>query len=420
VLLDRFYLNSPAQIKGLDVLFQGWKSVIIKFGELSLAKYASRLDDISAFKAMKVFARAQQLQESGMNVIHLEVGEPDFPTPAPIVAAARLALDRGQTKYTPAQGIPALRDAIAAHYQSRYGLVVDAERIFVTAGGSGALLLATALILNPGEGMLMTDPGYPCNRHFMNSFDGEGQLVPVGSEQGYQLSAELVDRAWRDNTRGVLLASPANPTGAILDRQELSDIAAVVKSRGGHLIVDEIYHGLNYGNSEVTSALEFDAIVVNSFSKYFGMTGWRLGWLVVPDDAIDNVEKLAQNLFICPSSIAQQAAVAAFSDEARHIMEEQRSAFEVRRNLMVAGLRDLGFGVPETPGGAFYVYAKLPDIIKDDSETFCLNLLESHGVATTPGTDFGYFEADRHVRFSYANDIESLEEALRRIKLALK
>lgn len=368
---------------------------------------------------MKVFARARELQATGRDVIHLEVGEPDFPTPAPIVAAAHDALDQGYTKYTPAQGIPELRQAIADHYMATYDRVINPERIFVTAGGSGALLLATALVLNPGEGILMTDPGYPCNRHFMMSFDGQGQLIPAGPEHGYQLSAQLVEDHWRDNTKGVLLASPANPTGAIITRQALSEIAAVVQKKGGHLIVDEIYHGLQYGDATVSTALEFDAIVVNSFSKYFGMTGWRLGWLVVPEDAIDNVEKLAQNLFICPSSIAQQAAVAAFSDASKDIMESQRNAFELRRNVMVAGLRKLGFGVPEVPGGAFYVYARLPDAVQVDSETFCLKLLESHGVATTPGTDFGFFAADRHVRFSYANDIPSLEEALRRIELAL-
>jgi aspartate/methionine/tyrosine aminotransferase len=293
------------------------------------------------------------------------------------------------------------------------------DRVFVTAGGSGALLLATALTLNPGEGLLMTDPGYPCNANFMKSFDGEGQLVPVGPEQGYQLSASLVKQHWRDNTRGVLLASPANPTGAIIDRQALGDIASIVREKAGHFLVDEIYHGLQYGNASVTTALEFDAIVVNSFSKYFGMTGWRLGWLVVPEDAIANVEKLAQNLFICPSSIAQRAAIAAFSDESRQVMEQQRQAFELRRNLMVEGLRNLGFGVPEIPGGAFYVYARLPEELADNSEAFCLKLLETHGVATTPGTDFGQFEADRHVRISYANDLASLQEALQRIELAI-
>lgn len=385
-----------------------------------MADYATRLTDISAFKAMKVFARATELQRTGMDVIHLEVGEPDFQTPAPIVAAATDALQKGQTKYTPAQGIEPLRREISKHYAEHYGLDVPYERIFVTAGGSGALLLATALTLNPGETLLMTDPCYPCNRHFLKSFDSQAQLVPVGPSDNYQLSAKLVRENWQPASKGVLLASPANPTGAIIDRAELQEISEVVAEKNGFLISDEIYHGLTYGNDTVVSALEYDAIVINSFSKYFGMTGWRLGWLVVPEAAIDLVEKLAQNLFICPSSISQYAALAAFSDESRVIMEQQRSAFHERRDLMVAGLRGHGFGVPEVPGGAFYVYAKLPDTVTENSEAYCMRLLETHGVAVTPGTDFGFFEADRHVRFSYANNVENLNKALQRIGQSLK
>lgn len=366
-----------------------------------------------------MLARANELQKSGMDVIHLEVGEPDFPTPAPIVEAAHAALQQGFTKYTPAQGIEPLRMAIAQHYRDRYEIDVDHRRIFVTAGGSGALLLATALTLNPGEAMMMTDPGYPCNRHFMTSFSGEAQLIPVGPADHYQLSPQLVEQHWHENTAGVLLASPANPTGALIEPDALADIAAIVRRRDGFLLVDEIYHGLQYDNASVPSALEFDAIVVNSFSKYFGMTGWRLGWLVVPESAIASVEKLAQNLFICPSSISQQAALAAFEPESQEIMEHQRIAFEARRNLMVDGLRQLGFGIPQTPGGAFYVYAKLPDTMLLDSEAFCMQLLEGYGVAATAGTDFGFFEADRHVRFSYANNVQALEKALVRIEQAL-
>lgn len=380
-----------------------------------MADYATRLSEISAFKAMKVFARATELQKSGMDVIHLEVGEPDFATPAPIVRAANHALEQGFTKYTPAQGIEPLRRAISEHYQNTYGIDVPFERIFVTAGGSGALLLATALTLNVGETLLMTDPCYPCNRHFLKSFDSQAQLIAVGAEHNYQLTAALVDNHWQANTKGVLLASPANPTGSIIARDELEKISKVVQARNGFLITDEIYHGLHYGNENVTTALEFDSIVINSFSKYFGMTGWRLGWLVVPDEAIDLVEKLAQNLFICPSSISQYAALAAFTDEARTIMESQRHAFEERRDLMVSGLRDLGFGVPEVPGGAFYVYARLPEHVNEHSETYCMRLLEEFGVAVTPGTDFGFYKADRHVRFSYANNVDNLNRALQRI-----
>lgn len=377
-----------------------------------MARFAQRLEGISAFKAMKVLDRANELQASGREIIHLEVGEPDFPTPSPIIAAAKQVLDLGQTKYTPAPGIPELREAIAAHYETEYSVTIPASRIFITAGGSGALVLAMALLINPGDGVLMTDPGYPCNKNFVQSFNGEAQLVPVSHLENYQLSAQLINEHWRDNTRAALIASPANPTGSVLSREDLCRVAEAVASRRGHLMVDEIYHGLHYGNEQLTTALEFDAIVINSFSKYFGMTGWRLGWMVVPEDAIPNVEKLAQNLFICPSTVAQRAALAAFTPEARRIMESQREAFAERRALLFRGLTELGFNIPIEPAGAFYIYAGLPGHLNMDSETFCRELLEQHGIAITPGTDFGTYEADRYVRVSYANDMTALNAAL--------
>jgi aspartate/methionine/tyrosine aminotransferase len=377
-----------------------------------MEQYAQRLASISAFKAMKVLDRAKALEALGRRVIHLEVGEPDFATPAPIVAAAKRALDSGQTKYTPAPGIPELRAAIADHYQSDYGVEVDSQRIFVTAGGSGALLLTMALLIDPGDGVLMTDPGYPCNPNFVHSFNGVAQRVPVTASNNYQLSAASVARHWQDNTRAALVASPANPTGSVLQLAELQDIANEVQRRSGFLIVDEIYHGLDYSEASLPTALEVGAIVLNSFSKFFGMTGWRLGWLIVPESAVPAVEKLAQNLFICPSAISQRAALAAFTPEAKAIMLSQRSAFAERRDLLLDGLRKLGFGVPITPAGAFYVYAELPASWTADSESFCRLLLEEQGIAITPGTDFGTYQADRHVRLSYANELGALEEAL--------
>lgn len=385
-----------------------------------MMRFADRLSEITAFKAMKVLDRANELEAEGKDVIHLEVGEPDFPTPSPIVAAARAALAAGATKYTPAPGIPALRVAIADHYQRAYGLKVDKSRIFVTAGGSGALLLSMALLLNKGDGVLMTDPGYPCNRHFVKNYDGEAQLIPVNARDNYQLTAAHVREHWRDNTRAVLLASPANPTGSVLSQSQLHDVAVATQALGGTLVVDEIYHGLSYGEAALPTALVEGAVVVNSFSKYYGMTGWRLGWLVVPDEAIENVEKLAQNLFICPSTVAQHAALAAFQPEATEIMEGQRVAFAERRDVLVAGLRELGFGLPLVPEGAFYVYAELPEGVTESSETFCQRLLEEQGVAVTPGTDFGSYQAERFVRFSYANRLPALKEALVRIKRLLQ
>ncbi len=385
-----------------------------------MADFAGRLGGIAPFKAMKVLDRANQLQAEGRKIIHLEVGEPDFPTPAPIVQAAKVAMDDGKTKYTPAPGIFELREAISQQYQTNYGLEVDPGRIFVTAGGSGALLLAMALTIDPGTGLLMSDPGYPCNRNFVQSFNGEAHLVPVNAQDNYQLTERLVKEHWRPNTRAALLASPANPTGSVISRDELLGISSAVNDQNGFLIMDEIYHGLHYGPDYPVSGLEFDAIVVNSFSKYYGMTGWRLGWLVVPKDASANVEKLAQNLFICPSAISQHAALAAFSQEAQNIMQEQRQAFMQRRDLLVAGLRDLGFGVPVCPEGAFYVYAELPGSVSVDSEAFCSMLLEDYGVAVTAGPDFGEYEADRHIRVSYANDLEALKQALESMAEALR
>jgi aspartate/methionine/tyrosine aminotransferase len=383
-------------------------------------QYANRLSEINPFRVMKLLARANELEAQGRPIIHMEVGEPDFPTPAPIVVAGKRALDDGHTKYTPAEGLPGLRKKITQHYKKVYGLDVSYERIFITSGGSGALLLATALTLNHGEGLLMSDPGYPCNRHFLKSFGAQGQLVPVSADSGFQLNAELVRKHWQETTRGVLLASPSNPTGAIISTKDLKEIVDVLDEREGHLIVDEIYHGLHYSDEPLRSALEFskEAIVINSFSKYFGMTGWRLGWLVVPESAILNVEKLAQNLFICPSSIAQYAALSAFEPEAIAEMESNRAEFRSRRDFLVKGLSHLGFGISLMPQGAFYVYATLPEGYTD-SEAFCSRMLEEFDVAITPGTDFGFYQSEVSVRFSYAQSMEKLAQGIENLNRGL-
>jgi len=378
-----------------------------------LKQYAHRLSEIQPFKVMELLARANELQAKGRPIIHMEVGEPDFPTPGPILASGKLALERGLTKYTPAEGLPALRELLSKHYQRQYGVVVDPARIFVTCGGSGALLLATALTLNHGEGLLMSDPGYPCNRHFLKSFGAEGQLVPVSAEVGFQLNLDLVKQYWKSNTRGVLLASPANPTGAIIQPDVLEAIINFVSKKQGHMIVDEIYHGLHYGDASVCTALEYsdEVIVINSFSKYFGMTGWRLGWMVVPESAIPLLEKLAQNLFICAPSIAQYAALSAFEPEAIAEMEVNRKKFKIRRDYLLVELRRLGFSIPVVPEGAFYIYATLPKGF-ESAEIFCSRMLEEFNVAITPGTDFGYFYADNTVRFSYAQSLDKLKQGV--------
>ena len=389
--------------------------------EENSVKYAERVRKIEPFRVMDIVARAAALEAEGHDVVHMEVGEPDFPTPGAIVKAGQKALTAGKTKYTTAQGLPELRECISQQYMDWYGISIDPSRIFVTTGGSAALLLVTAMLLNVDEGFLMTDPGYPCNRHFLHAFEAEPQLVPVTADDHFQLTPALIERHWKDNTRGALIASPANPTGAVIARKDLEQIANAIKERNGYLVVDEIYHGLVYGDVAQDSVLSIDpsAFVVNSFSKYFGMTGWRLGWMVVPPDAVKIAEKLSQNLFICPSSVAQYAALGAFSTDAKNEMERNKAEFKKRRDFLVPALRKLGFGVPLMPEGAFYVYAKLPAGL-GSSEAFAQSLLEQHHVAITPGTDFGTYLAEDYARFSYSQDLETLKKGVERITLALE
>jgi len=390
-------------------------------GEENSVKYAERVRKIEPFRVMDIVARAAALEAEGHDVVHMEVGEPDFPTPGAIVKAGQKALTAGKTKYTTAQGLPELRECISQQYMDWYGISIDPSRIFVTTGGSAALLLVTSMLLNVDEGFLMTDPGYPCNRHFLHAFEAEPQLVPVTADDHFQLTPALIERHWKDNTRGALIASPANPTGAVIARKDLEQIASAIKQRNGYLVVDEIYHGLVYGDVAQDSVLSIDpsAFVVNSFSKYFGMTGWRLGWMVVPPDAVKIAEKLSQNLFICPSSVAQHAALGAFGIDAKNEMERNKAEFKKRRDFLVPALRKLGFGVPLMPEGAFYVYAKLPAGL-GSSEAFAQSLLEQHHVAITPGTDFGTYLAEDYARFSYSQDLETLRKGVERITLALE
>ena len=289
----------------------------------------------------------------------------------------------------------------------------------ITPGASGALLLLSALLVNPGDGMLMTDPGYPCNRQFLRLVEGRGQLVPVGAQTRYQLTADLVNDHWQANTIGALVASPANPTGTSLSHEELAALALAVKSRNGYLLVDEIYHGLGY-DVATPSVLEVDpdAFVINSFSKYFGMTGWRLGWLVAPEAAVVEMEKLAQNIFISMSTMAQYAALAAFEPGTRAILNERRDIFRKRRDYLLPAIQDLGFTVPCKPEGAFYIYANAGRFTSDSQE-FCMRLLEDNGIALTPGLDFGDNLAGEHIRFSYTTGMDRLEVAVERLAAVL-
>ena len=382
--------------------------------------YSARSRAIEPFHVMALLARANQLQADGHDVIHLEIGEPDFTTAAPIVAAGQAALANGHTRYTAARGLPQLREAIAGFYAQRYGVNIDPQRILITPGGSGALLLASSLLVDPGKHWLLADPGYPCNRHFLRLVEGAAQLVPVGPEVRYQLNAELVERYWDQHSVGALVASPANPTGTLLSRDELAGLSRALRERGGHLVVDEIYHGLTYG-VDAASVLEVDdeAFVLNSFSKYFGMTGWRLGWLVAPEAAVPELEKLAQNLYISASSIAQHAALACFEPATLALLEERRHEFQRRRDFLLPALRELGFGIAVEPEGAFYLYADI-SAFGGDAFAFCRHFLETEHVAFTPGLDFGRYQAGQHVRFAYTQSLPRLQQAVERIARGLQ
>jgi aspartate/methionine/tyrosine aminotransferase len=376
------------------------------------APTSRRAADIEPFEVMDVLARAHALEAAGRRVVHMEIGEPDFSAPAPVVEAGVRALRDGKTAYTATLGLPALREAIARHYRDRFSKEVDPKRIAVTAGASGGLLTVAALYVDAGDEILVPDPGYPGYRHFVRAFEGTARPLAVGAKQNFQPTLEMVRAAWGPRTKGLLLGSPSNPTGTLIDRIELNRIAAFIAQRGGVLIVDEIYQGLVYGAGPWT-ALDFpgDVVLVNSFSKYFCMTGWRLGWVVLPESAVRGFEKLGQHLFISAPAAAQHAAVAAFSADSLEILEHRRGEFARRRDFLVPALKRAGLSVPAEPHGAFYVYADCGR----DSKAFALQLLEQEAVAATPGVDFGANGTGRFVRFAYTRSMEDLEEAVRRI-----
>lgn len=379
-------------------------------------KFAARMQDIAPFHVMELMARAQALEAQGRSIIHTEVGEPDFQTPQPIVEAAQSFIAEGRIFYTHALGLPSLREAIAGFYAERYGVAIDPGRIVVTAGASAALLLALGVIIDAGDELLLSDPGYPCNRHFARLFEGRAKTIAVGPATDYQPTAAQVASHWGPQSRALLVASPSNPTGTMLDQAALESLHRAVSVRGGTLLVDEIYHGLTYGCAATTAlAIADDVFVINSFSKYFNMTGWRLGWLVVPQDCVRSVEKLAQNLFISPSSPAQHAALAAFKPETLDILEARRSEFQKRRDMLLPGLRRLGFRIDAEPKGAFYIYADVSQL-SDDSFRFAGELIEQAGVAATPGLDFGSNTPERYMRFAYTVAEGKLNEGLQRME----
>ncbi len=377
---------------------------------------ANRMQRIQPFYVMELLARAKKLEAAGHPIIHMEIGEPDFITPRPIIQAGEAALSRGETHYTAALGLPQLRQAISDHYQKRFSVDIAAKRIIITPGASGALQLVLSILINPGEGVLMADPGYPCNRHFVELVGGKPISIAVDESNDYQLTTELVSQHWNPDCRAVLLASPSNPTGTLMPIDELRKLHHFLQQQGGILIVDEIYQELIYDQSPTTAlSIANDIFIINSFSKYFGMTGWRLGWLVAPEEAIEPIDRLAQNIFLAASTLSQHAALAAFSEETTEILEQRREIFGQRRDYLFTALKEIGFSIPLEPGGAFYLYAGCQPFTENSSQ-FANQLLETAGVAITPGRDFGSNKPEQHLRFAYTTHLEKLEQGIEQLQ----
>lgn len=377
-------------------------------------KTAARIGDIAPFHVMEILARAQALEKTGRDIIHLEVGEPDFGTPVPIVEASIAALRAGHTHYTGALGLPALRAAIAGFYASRWQVPVEPGRIVVTPGASGALLLVLGLLAGPGDEILMADPGYPCNRHFARFCEARAVSVPVDASSGFQLTLAAIERHATPATRAVLIASPSNPTGTAIAADELARIHDWCAAHDVALIVDEIYLALTYDGPEHSAAHWDDVFVVNSFSKFFLMTGWRLGWLLAPAWSMPALDRLAQNLFLAASTPAQYAALAAFAPATLDMLEASKAELRARRDFLLPALRERGFIIPAIPQGAFYLYADCRRFTTD-SHAFANRLLDDTGIAATPGIDFGSHHAAGHMRFTYTQPLSRLAEAMARI-----
>ena len=384
-----------------------------------MVRSASRMQSIQPFHVMALLARARELEAAGRSIIHMEIGEPDFVTPQPVIDAGISALQAGCTHYTPALGLPALRERIAEHYQRQYRVDVDPQRVIVTPGASAALQLALAVLVNPGDPVLMADPGYPCNRNFVYLLNGQPLGIPVTAASSYQPEVQQLRDYWSERVAALLVASPSNPTGTLLGEQRLREYHAIADAQGGGLIVDEIYHGLVYGKPANTAlAISDEIFVVNSFSKYYGMTGWRLGWLIAPQAYVADIDKLAQNLFLAAPTLSQHAALKAFDAENIDILEMRRREFQQRRDYLLPALRAIGFDIPVTPDGAFYLYANCSRF-SDDSYRFTARLLEEAGVAITPGIDFGVNRPETHIRFAYTTSLQNLQEGVRRLQAFL-
>ncbi len=392
-------------------------------------KISRRAERIEPFYVMEVAKAAQTLARevagSSTPVVFLNIGEPDFTAPPLVQEAAARAIYQGATQYTPSLGLDALRERISGWYAQRFGVDVPARRIVITAGASAALQLACLALIEAGDEVLMPDPSYPCNRHFVSAAEGTAVLIPTTAAERYQLTADKVRAAWNEKTRGVLLASPSNPTGTSIAPDELRRIHSAVQERGGVTMIDEIYLGLSYDDAYGQTALAIDdnVISINSFSKYFNMTGWRLGWMVVPDALVPVIERLAQNLFICASTISQHAALACFEPASIAEYERRRAEFKARRDYFIPELQALGLSVPVVPDGAFYAWADCTQAADklgvQGSWDFAYALMHRAHLATTPGRDFGSFEPERFVRFSTANSMAQLQESVARLRSLL-
>lgn len=383
---------------------------------------ADRMKDIEPFHVMDILSQAKAMQAKGESVIHMEIGEPDFVSPEPIIKAGREALAKGCTQYTPSLGLPELRQAIARYYAVRYHIEVDPDCVVVTPGASGALQLVLGVLVNPGDEVLVTDPGYPCNRHMVSLYGGVAKSIQLNAENGFDLTSNMVSNALTIKTKALMVATPANPTGRILSEAVLTDIHQAITDNGDTaLIVDEIYQGLRYDAHDYSAAAlpSENTFVINSFSKYFGMTGWRLGWVIAPKAYVGAMERLAQNIFLAAPTMSQYAALAAFYSETTDIIEERRLIFAGRRDILFDGLTSMGFEIAVKPEGAFYLYADASRFTNDTME-FARNLLKETGIAITPGIDFGEHNAKQYLRFAYTTGIEQLEEALIRLQRFLQ
>ena len=368
--------------------------------------------EISSFIVMDILERAKELEAQGIDVVHMEVGEPDFPTPQKVIEAGRQALAQKATFYTQSVGIPELKEAISSYYKESYGVEVSPERIIVTPGSSPALMAALRIALESDGICGLPDPGYPCYKNMVNFLGGQWKPINVFAVQGFKVVTEQIE-----GIGSLVLNSPSNPTGAVYSHQELESLVRTAEAKGVTIISDEIYHGITYTQERVPSVLEFtdEALVINGFSKFFLMTGWRLGWMVVPQKMVRLMQCIAQNLFICPPAVAQKAALASFNPEVMEELRQKVSIYRKRRDYIIEALKEMEIHVDPVPQGAFYIYADVSKYTKD-SFSFCKRALEEAHIGITPGVDFGSNNTNLYIRFSYANTLERLKEGMNRLK----